>query len=264
MRAGIRGFTGVSTPDSGACSSPAYTQGTTAATGACGSTLQLSSFCLLEGFTLSPSSLSVPVLSTHRSTFAMSSSSESSAAASSSFSMAATSAAPAYPSALAGSKRPRMEDEVSAPPSLVLSELPTPVLSFLCRSEVLHTGAEAAIRATLADAVAALPYSACEVGRFLAILAVGATPPFTLASDNCASLLFLAPMYPALRALSVRDAARAWVLVDMLCLDATHRIEDDLVQRYAEDPSAEEDWRGALTVAGCPACDTLWELLTKK
>ena len=71
-------------------------------------------------------------------------------------------------------------------------------------------------------------------------------------------------MYPALRALSVRDAARAWVLVDMMCLDATRRIEDDLVQRYAEDPLGEADWHACLTVDGCPACDTLWELIFNK
>ena len=71
-------------------------------------------------------------------------------------------------------------------------------------------------------------------------------------------------MCPGLRTLSVPDAARSWVLVDMLCLDTTRRIENDLVQCYAENPSAEGDWRAALTVDGCPACDALWELVTGK
>ena len=162
----------------------------------------------------------------------------------------------------AGSKRPRAEE--SSP----LSELSAPILAFLSASDVLHVGMEGAGRSTLADAVSVLPFSAADISRFLSSLAatggVDSPPPFTLATGNCASLLFLTPMYPVLRTLTVRDAARAWVLVDMLCLDATRRIEDDLVQRYAESPSSEDDWRGALTVAGCPACDTLWELVTKK
>ena len=69
-----------------------------------------------------------------------------------------------------------------------------------------------------------------------------------------------APLHSALRGLCVRDAARALVIADLLCLYATRLLVDDLVQRYAENPAAEADWRGALDVSGCPACDTLWEL----
>ena len=88
----------------------------------------------------------------------------------------------------------------------------------------------------------------------------GVVPPISLTETP--EMVFFAPIFPALRALSVREAARAWVLLDMLCLDATRRIEDDLVQRYAENPDSEADWRLALTVDGCPACDTLWAKLT--
>ena len=60
-------------------------------------------------------------------------------------------------------------------------------------------------------------------------------------------------------------AARAWVLVDFLCLgSAARRLEDDLIQRYLEAPLAVVSWRSALAVPGCPACDTLWRLLTKR
>ena len=146
--------------------------------------------------------------------------------------------------------------------------LSAPIASLLGLSAVLHGDTDAAACSTLSDVLAVLPFSGAEAERYVSPVAatddVSQPPPFTLASGNCSSLLFLAPMYPHLRALSIRDAARAWVLLDMLCLDATRRIEDDLVQRYAEDPSAEADWRGVLTVPGCPACDTLWELVTKK
>ena len=147
---------------------------------------------------------------------------------------------------------------------MALAGLSPTIIALLGRSEVMHLGVEASNCTTLADAIVGLPgFDAADVQHLLAPLAetddVDCPPPFTLASGNCASLLLLAPMYPSLRTLSVRDATRAWVLVDMLCLNAARRIEDDLVQRYAENPSAEADWRAALTVAGCPACDTLWE-----
>ena len=150
--------------------------------------------------------------------------------------------------ASAGSKRPRTDTA----PSHAFSDLSAPPLAFLGRSEVMLTGMEGAGRATLADAVAVLPFSSEEVANYLAPLveAEESAPPFLLSAGNCSSLLFLSPMYPALRALSIGDAAR-W-------------LEDDLVQRYAENPSAEGSWRTALTVAGCPACDTLWELVSKK
>ena len=172
--------------------------------------------------------------------------------------------------AAAGSKRTRAADpEDTSGREASFSELPAALLALLSRSPVLHTGMESAGCSALTDALAVLPFSAAEVTRFLAPLVetddvTAPPPPFTLAACNSASLVFLAPMYLTLRALTTHDAARAWVLVDMLCLDATRRIEDDLVQRYAENPSAEADWRAALTVDGCPACDTLWELVTKK
>ena len=162
---------------------------------------------------------------------------------------------------IAGSKRPR-EDTVVAP------ELTPAILAVLAASEVLHTGLEGAARSTLDDAVAVLPFSSSNTHRYLAAIALAgvAPPPFAPSSsgNSCSSVSFLAPMYPALQSLAVADAARAWVLVDMLCLDATKMLEDDLVQRYAENPSAEADWRAALAVDGCPAADTLWELVTSK
>ena len=109
----------------------------------------------------------------------------------------------------------------------------------------------------LAEALV-LPFGDADTVRYLSVLAetVGVTPPF-LVNDGSADLFFLAPAYPALRALSVRDAARAWVLVDMLCLNVARVLEEDLVQRYAENPSAEADWRGALTVDGWSRRSTL-------
>ena len=134
---------------------------------------------------------------------------------------------------------------------------------------MIHAVAEPEGRTALAFAVAGLPsFSDADVARYLTVLAQtrDAIPAFSSASGSCSAMMFLAPLYPALRTLSARDAARAWVLADMLCLDleVSRRIEDDLVQRYAEDPAGEADWRGALTVDDCPACDTLWDEATRK
>ena len=154
-------------------------------------------------------------------------------------------------------------DEASLP-----GEMTSAMLSLLGRSAVMHTGLERAGREAFAEALTALPFSLEEATRLLR--PVSATdgdcfaPHLVLRTPGLASsALLLAPIYPALRVLSVREAARSWVIADFLCLDAAaRRLEDDLVQRYVEDPGAEGDWRGALTVAGCPACDTLWELVT--
>ena len=105
-----------------------------------------------------------------------------------------------------------------------------------------------------------LPFGAAEVARLrlLAPLAEAVAPPVSF----CEATIFLAPRYSPLRQLSVRDAARAWVLSDLLCLDVTRWVEEDLVQRFLEDPSAEVDWCTTLTIDGCPTCDTLWVQLT--
>ena len=128
------------------------------------------------------------------------------------------------------------------------------LLSLLSGSPVTHDGIEPVGRATLVEAVELLPsYSGAEATRLLEAVAVAAQvspPPFKSGSASSASFLFLAPLYPSLRSLSVRDVARAWVLADYLCIDqmAVRRLEDDLVQRYAESPGSTEDWRAALTV----------------
>ena len=134
-------------------------------------------------------------------------------------------------------------------------ELPAPVLSLLTQSLVIHSGSERAVYATLAEAVAVLPISAADAVRLLGPVAASGevAPPFTMGAGSDATMLFLTPMFPALRELSVRDAVRAWVLVDLLCLAApARRLEHDLIQRYAEDPSAEGDWRAAFTVEAAP------------
>ena len=114
---------------------------------------------------------------------------------------------------IAGSKRPR-EDTVVAP------ELTPAILAVLAASEVLHTGLEGAARSTLDDAVAVLPFSSSNTHRYLAAIALAGVAPPPFAATACSSVFFLAPMYPALRCLAMADAARAWVLVNMLCLDA--------------------------------------------
>ena len=143
------------------------------------------------------------------------------------------------------------------------SELSPHLLALLSRSVVLHTGVERPIHEVFTTAISVLPFSGADAARLLAPLAdAERTPAPFLLRGVVASMLLLTPMFPALRVLSVRDAAAARLLGDLLCLDATGMVEDDLVQRYVENPFAEADWRGALTVAGCPACDTLWAKLT--
>ena len=120
---------------------------------------------------------------------------------------------------------------------------------------------------TLDEALAVLPFTLEEAVHLLGPVAdtADALPPFTLSAGCDPSMVFLTPMYPALRSLTTRKAVRAWVLADMLCLDAAaRRIEDDLVQRYAENPSAEGNWRAAFTLDGCPASVTLWERVSEK
>ena len=130
------------------------------------------------------------------------------------------------------SRKSRRENSASGP---VGDELPSSLLSLLGRSPVLHTGAERAVRETFGDAIAPLPFSSAEATRLLVTVAASdATVPFVSLRMGRpdAVMLFLAPLYPPLRALSVSNAVRAWVLVDMLCLDAAaHRLEDNIVQR---------------------------------
>ena len=161
----------------------------------------------------------------------------------------------------AGNKR-RRDDNLT----YAVGEIPTPVASLLAGSIVLHTGVERAVHDTLADAVSTLPFTAEEVMHLLGPVAAttDTTPPFPLDTVDPRTLL-LAPMFPPLRELSVRDAVRAWIVVDFLCLPApARRLEDDLVQRYVEDPSAVADWRAAFTVNGCPAWNSLWQLVGQK
>ena len=174
-----------------------------------------------------------------------------------------TMAAPSSSSSSSSSsaKRRKFDDERA----YAASEIPAPVLSLLARSLVMHTGVERGVHDTLAEAVAVLPFTLEEAVHLLGPVAdtTDSQPPFTLSHGMDPRKVFLTPMFPPLRSLSVREAVRAWVLADMLCLDAAaRRLEDDLVQRYAANPSGEADWRAAFTVDGCPACDTLWERVT--
>ena len=149
---------------------------------------------------------------------------------------------------------------------IAVSELPPVLLALLGGSEVLHTGSERAVRDTLTEALTTLPFDGPTALRMLAPVAAteGARPHVdSRASKKAATQLLLGPLYPALRALTVREAASAWVLVDFLCLgEAARRLEEDIVQRFMESPGAEADWRSALYVDGCPACDTLWAQVT--
>ena len=156
---------------------------------------------------------------------------------------------------------------MAAAAASTFAELPPAVCALLAHSEMMHTGVEEATRIFLTEALTALPFSASDSSQWLRIFAEANN----IASSHdafaftLADVVFLAPTWPPLRSLTVRDAARTWVLVDFLCLgSAASKLEDDLVQRYAEDPSAEADWRASLTVDGCPACDALWQLVSKK
>ena len=153
-------------------------------------------------------------------------------------------------------------------PDCDIGELSSPFLAMLGASEVLHTGIERGVRDTFAEAITALPIDASTAKRLLAPVASSgeafARPHVDARTDGAASLMLLAPLYPTLRALTVREAASAWVLADFLCLGAAaRRLEEDIVQRFMESPVAEADWCDALTVDGCPACDTLWAQVTE-
>ena len=157
-----------------------------------------------------------------------------------------------------GKRKRASADEESSQSSS--SELAPQFLSLLSRSLVLHTGAHQAMRDTFISAISVLPFTLADSVRYLQPLAAvqGMTPPFPL-SGGPTTKLFLAPRYPPLRSLSLSNAVRAWVLADLLCLtDACTQLEEDISQRYAEDPAAAASWRDALTVPGYPACDTLW------
>ena len=147
-----------------------------------------------------------------------------------------------------------------------ISELAPRTLSLLARSLVLHTGAEPSMRATLLTAVEALPIPFDRIVRLLDVVAESAehAPPFDVAL-HAASTLLLTPAHQPLRVLGVVEAAQAWVVADLLCLgSATRRLEDDLVQRFVENPAAVLDWRAAIVMAECPATDTLWAIATSR
>ena len=177
-------------------------------------------------------------------------------------SSSSASASSAASAAAATGKKRRREDAKT----FNAEEIPTSALSLLTRSLVLHTGVDLAVHEALADAMATLPFAE-EVVHLLGPVALAAecNPPFFLGGPASPHTLWLAALHPALRELSVRDEVKAWVAVDFLCLPAAARmLEDDLTQRYIQNPGGEADWRAAFTVDGCPACDTLWELVTKK
>ena len=71
--------------------------------------------------------------------------------------------------------------------------------------------------------------------------------------------LFLKPMHPALRVLSLADAAAGARLADFLLVDKklAECFEQDIVQRYAEDPGAVPDWKAALSPGGDALFDRL-------
>ena len=166
-------------------------------------------------------------------------------------------AAPSSAAAVSGAKRRKLDEKRT----YVSGEIPAPVLSLLSGSLVLHTGVQPAVHDTLADAIANLPFTLEEAVHLLGPVAESGNSPFPL--PGVATLL--APFYAPLRSLTVHEAVKAWVLVDFLCLPApARRLEEDLVQRYTENSGAEADWKKSFTVDGCPACDTLWELVTKQ
>ena len=145
-------------------------------------------------------------------------------------------------------------------------ELGGAVLGLLAHSSILALSVEPSMRDSLAASLSVLPFSVAEAAELLAPVAASGDhpPPFSLSGDTHPDLLLLTPLFPALRELSVHDAARAWVVVDLLCLgQAARRIEDDLVQRFILDPACCENWLAALDVAGCPSADALVKLLSK-
>ena len=167
----------------------------------------------------------------------------------------------------AGANRRRLDSEqYAAPPfevadCLILLEVSSSLISLLGSSIPLHTGLNDGVCAALGTSLAeVLPFSAQEAARLLLPLADAAKGAGTGSLGS--SLYFLAPAHPALRVLTVSDAAAAWVIADFLCLDESKLLVDDLVQRYSENPAAEADWAAAMAVAGCPAADTLWVLAT--
>ena len=107
-------------------------------------------------------------------------------------------------------------------------ELSGRLLSLVARSAVLHTGTESTLRDTLSEAVSGLPvFSLEEAVRLLDVVAAAVDCVPVTASQ------FLAPIHPALRVLSVRECARAWVLADFLCLDTgAARLEEEIVQLH--------------------------------
>ena len=70
----------------------------------------------------------------------------------------------------------------------------------------MHTGLELAGRAALVAAVERLPFSPQEAVDLLGVVAAEAAipPPIALDGGSSATTLLLAPLYPALRAVTVR------------------------------------------------------------
>ena len=121
-------------------------------------------------------------------------------------------------------------------------------------SDILSTAeVQDAMRSALADATAILSMTDAEAIRLLTPLAAcvpTVCDPFAL---------FLKPMHPALRVLSLADAAAGARLADFLLVDKklAECFEQDIVQRYAEDPGAVPDWKAALSPGGDALFDRL-------
>ena len=132
-------------------------------------------------------------------------------------------------------------------------------------SSMLQTLTGPSITAAFAEAIAPTSFTVPEATRLLTVLAEADRISFPSAGDDF-NLLFLAPVYPSPRVLSVAEEARAWVLADYLCVDkrVMQRLEMGIVQRYMEDTAQLPDWRAALAVDGYPSADTLWALVTEK
>ena len=136
-----------------------------------------------------------------------------------------------------------------------------PPYALLASSPVLLTpGVERELKVALAAAVERVGISLATATSVLSLLAAAQTAVPLPIPIGDAELFFLVPFHPALRVLSVEDAAAAWELGDFLCL-GVRQLEEDLVQRYMEDPAAVADWRAAIGTTAHPAREMLWTQL---
>ena len=140
-----------------------------------------------------------------------------------------------------------------------------PALALMASSLVLCTpDVERALRDALAAAVERIGISVEAATRMISLLAdARAAAPLGFPDEYFAQLVYLAPIHPSLRALSVTEIAAAWEVCDYLYLCA-HPFEEDLVQRYFDDPAClpGSDWRAAIGTAAHPAREMLWDQLS--